>query len=196
MAYVTRISAVCETGAQARQIPQVTDWSGRDKAATQHPLLQQLRNPLAILGIPLAPRHGPVAGERCHRGDRAGAPLSAAAASATALLLLAGPAIAVDSIGLAKMRHQTAESGPARVPRRRPGDAHQRQGSARCLRNYDRIRPIMTASSPNSRACRCLRRPGGGCRTRLSHGSRLAALRSDTDSSAPSSCAAGRPSEP
>jgi len=36
---------------------------------------------------------------------------------ATALLLLAGPAIAVDSIGLAKMRRQTAESGPASVPR-------------------------------------------------------------------------------
>jgi transposase-like protein len=64
-----------------------------------------------------------------------------------------------------------------------------------CLRNYDRIRPIMTASSPDSRACRCLRRPGGGCRTRLSYGSRLAAFLSDTDSSAPSSCAAGHPSE-
>jgi hypothetical protein len=58
------------------------------------------------------------------------------------------------------------------------------------------IRPVMTASGPDNRACRCLCRPGGGCRTRSSYGSRLAALRSDTDSSAPSSCAAGRPSEP
>ena len=80
-------------------------------------------------------------------------------------------------------------------PRRRPEDTHQPQSSARCLTNYDRIRPIMTASSPDSRACRCLRRPGGGCRTRLSYGSRFAAFRSDTDSSAPSSCAAGHPSE-
>jgi hypothetical protein len=116
--------------------------------------------------------------------------------AATAMLLLAGQTIAVNSLGLAKMRRQTAESGPARVPRRRPGDTHQRQSSARCLRNYDRIRPIMTASSPDSRACRCLRRPGGGCRTRLSNGSRLAAFRGDIDSSAPSSSAAGHPSEP
>src|SRR5712671_6341225 len=55
---------------------------------------------------------------------------------------------------------------------------------------------IMTASSPDSRACRCLRPPGGGCRTWSSYGSRLEALPSDTDSSVPSSCVAGHPSEP
>src|SRR5271156_4774786 len=38
------------------------------------------------------------------------------------------------------------------VPRSAPGDTHQCQSSARCLRNYDSIRPIMTASSPDSRA--------------------------------------------
>jgi hypothetical protein len=61
--------------------------------------------------------------------------------------------------------------------------------------NFDR-RPIMTASRPDSRACRCLHRPGGGCRTQSSSGSRLAAWRSGTDSSAPSSSAVGRQSEP
>src|SRR5271165_5470596 len=66
---------------------------------------------------------------------------------------------------------------------------------ARCP-NYDRIQPIMTASSRDSRACRCLRPLGGGCRTRSSYGSRLEALPSDTDSSVPSSYAAGHPSEP
>lgn len=40
---------------------------------------------------------------------------------------------------------------------------------------------IMTASSPDSRACQSLRRPGGGCHTR-SYRSRLAALRSDPSS--------------
>ena len=35
------------------------------------------------------------------------------------------------------------------------GDTHQRQSSAGCLGNYDPIRSIMTASGPDSRACRC-----------------------------------------
>src|SRR5256885_12945469 len=54
-------------------------------------------------------------------------------------------------------------SGPARVPRRRPGDTHQPQSTARCLTNYDRIQPIMRSEehtselqSPCNLVCRLL----------------------------------------
>jgi hypothetical protein len=46
--------------------------------------------------------HVPAGAERVNRAH--------AAQAATAMLLLAGPTISVDSIGLAKMRRQTAES--------------------------------------------------------------------------------------
>ena len=85
---------------------------------------------------------------------------------------------------VAKRRNQGQHMSPGADR----GDTHQRQSSSRCLRNYDRIRPIMMASGSDSPAYRCLRRPGGGCRTQLSNGSRLEALRSDIDSSAPSAC--------
>src|SRR5216684_3089301 len=58
-------------------------------------------------------------------------------------------------MNLAKRRNQDQHVSPGADR----GDTHQPQSSARCLTNYDRIRPIMTASSPDSRACRCLRRP-------------------------------------